>query len=101
MTQLITKADIQEFGITIPSGDITSLVDELNNQLEASVGTEIASTLSDEQLDTLLTLQDAGDEQAVGSWLRDNVTALDDIIIDERDILLGTIADNTKKLQVA
>ena len=61
-------------------------MDDLNGELK----TEILFILAE--------LQDKGDDKAVGEWINDNVPNLQEIAEDERDILLGELAENADKV---
>lgn len=91
--QLITKEHLDELGIEIGNQDITTLLEHLNKTLDERIGEEITDSLDDDQLKQLLELQDKGDEEAVGDWIGENVPDLEAIVDDERDILLGELAD--------
>lgn len=89
----ITLEDLQSIGINLDEADVETTLTELNDTLNERIGTEITEALNDEQLDQLLTLQKADDQVAIAQWLEANVPELAEIVSDERDILLGEIAD--------
>lgn len=95
MTLLITRDVLTQAGINLDGKDIDALLTHLNQTLEERVGTEITASLSDEQLNELLDLQEKGDDEAVADWLQANVEELDQIAQDEIDILLGELAENS------
>jgi hypothetical protein len=95
MTLLITRDILNQAGINLDGKDIDALLTHLNQTLEERVGTEITASLSDEQLNELLDLQEKGDDEAVADWLQANVEELDQIAQDEIDILLGELAENS------
>lgn len=94
MDQLITKEHLDAVGITVAPDEEAALLDHLNETLEERVGLEVADSLNDDQLEALATLQEQDDPQAVRQWLTDNVPELQEMVNDERDILLGEIAEN-------
>lgn len=98
MTPIITKDILATVGIQVNPAEEEALLDHLNATLQERVGTEITSSLNDEQLDALAGLQETDDGQAVQQWLVANVPELNDIVKDEIDILLGEIAENTDGL---
>lgn len=99
--QFITAQHLQQLGITIAENDAVSLLEHLNNQLQERIGASIAESLDDEKLQQLLDLQDGGDDEAVGTWLDANVEDLQQIAEDERDILLGELAENTDSINTS
>lgn len=95
MEAIITKELLASVGITIPAQQEQTFIEHLNRTLQERIGTEITDSLEDAQLEELVELQQSNDEVAVQAWLKTNVPELEDIIKDERDILLGEIAENT------
>lgn len=89
----ITLEDLQSIGINLAEAESEATLTELNDTLNERIGTEITEALTDEQLEQLLELQKADDEVAVTQWLEANVPELAEIVSDERDILLGELAD--------
>lgn len=94
MDPIITKDLLDEAGINLAGQNVDTLLAHLNQTLEERVGTEITESLSDEQLEELLTLQENGSDEEVGAWLDQNVPELQEITQDEIDILLGELAEN-------
>lgn len=91
---LITQQMLDDLGIDLGDQDVTSLLTHLNDTLDERVGEQITDSLDDDELKELLDLQDKGDDEAVSKWIEDNVPELTEIIEDERDILLGELADD-------
>ena len=94
-TQYITLETVTALGINLEGQDVDALLTHLNDTLEERVGTEVTDSLNDEQLDTLLKLQENATEEEVGAWLTQNVPELQQITQDEIDILLGELAENS------
>lgn len=99
--QIITKETLDELGINLDGKDVEALLAHLNSTLDERVGAEITESLDDDKLRELLDLQQNASEETVGKWLQDNVPELDEIIEDEKDILLGEIAENAEALSDA
>lgn len=98
---IITKELLEEFGIDLTDKDTDSLLAHLNETLQERVGTEITQSLTDEQLATLVALQEKGSDEEVSAWLEQNVPELQAIIDDEIDILLGDLDENTEGINNA
>lgn len=94
---LITREHLEAIGAAI-EGDVNALLTHLNDTLEERVGVAISELLEDDKLKELVELQDKGDDKAVGEWINDNVPNLQEIAEDERDILLGELAENADKV---
>lgn len=92
--QFITQSTLDELGIDFSGQDQKALLAHLNDTLQERVGTEIADSLDDEQLKTLLDLQESATEEVLGEWLETTVPEFKQIVQDEIDILLGELAEN-------
>lgn len=99
--QIITKETLDELGINLDGKDVEALLAHLNSTLDERVGAEITESLDDDKLRELLDLQQNASEETVSKWLQDNVPELDEIVEDEKDILLGEIAENADTLSDA
>ncbi|TAH32371.1 hypothetical protein EYC58_03235 [Candidatus Saccharibacteria bacterium] len=95
MQQIITKDLLVALGIELNEDQLEKLVEHANTTLHERVGAEITESLDDDKLKELITLQEAGNNEETSKWLTVNVPELKEIIEDERDILLGEIAENT------
>ena len=95
MQEFITKESLLSLGINLAGQDVDSLLDHLNDTLQERVGTELTEALNDEQLKTLVDLQDKATDEEVGNWLEANVPEFEQIVKDEIDILLGELAENS------
>jgi hypothetical protein len=98
MQEFITKDSLLSLGINLDGQDVDSLLDHLNDTLQERVGTELTESLNDEQLKTLVELQDKATDEEVGNWLEANVPEFEQIVKDEIDILLGELAENSDGL---
>ncbi|HMR72730.1 MAG TPA: DUF5663 domain-containing protein [Candidatus Saccharibacteria bacterium] len=97
MEQIITKELLLKLDTELNGEQLDQLVEHANATLHERIGAEVTSSLNDEQLTEYLSL---GDDAAKASvWLMENIPDLKEIIEDERDILLGEIADNTSGIQ--
>jgi len=91
----ITEQNLKAIGINLEGKDIASLLTHLNETLEERVGAEITDTLDDDQLKTLIDMQEKASEEEVGKWMQENVPEFNEIIQDEIDIILGELVENT------
>ena len=97
--QQITAELLDKFGIAIPNDmEKGELIKHLNETLSERISTEIAKELDEDQLKQMLAIWQAGNQTEFANFLRDNVPDFAEIAGDERDILLGEIADNAEKL---
>ena len=94
----ITADHLKAVGINVDEAKEIELLEHLNNQLLERVGADITESLNDEELEELVTLQETADEEAVGTWIQNHVSELPKIVDDQRDILLGEIAENADGL---
>jgi len=93
--QFITENTLDALGIDLQGQDKQLLLTHLNETLQERVGTEIADTLDDTQLETLLQLEETTNGDEVGLWLEQNVPDMKQIVQDEIDILLGELAESS------
>jgi hypothetical protein len=99
MQHIITKDLLVALGINVAEDQLDTLVEHANTTLHERIGAEITESLDDEQLKELVALEEAGDDDKVTSWLSANVPELKEIIEDERDILLGELAENADSIK--
>ena len=93
----ITLEDLQSIGINPQTEQVETTLSDLNNTLNKRIGVEITEALTDEQLDEMMTVKQSGDNDALASWMSANIPELEDIVSDERDILLGELADKASE----
>jgi hypothetical protein len=96
---LITQHDLDRLGIK--SSDPERLLREVNDTLYERVGLEIVAHLSDSDLDELLHRQETDDASTMTAWLSKRVAHLDEIVSDERTIILGDLAKQADELSDA
>ena len=96
MQQLITEEVLVAMGIQLSDDQMKTLVQHANDTLSERVGADIVETLDDEQLEQYLAIQQSGDDDKIASWLTENVPELKEIVENERDIVLGELADNAE-----
>ena len=93
-TDLITQEDIEAVGVTLPEDQLAAFLEHANTTLNERVGAEITDSLTDEEVDEMVTVQEAGDERALQDWLITHVPELAEIVQDEKDIFLGEVAES-------
>ena len=99
--QYITREILEAMGIGLPVGEEEQFVAHVNETLAQRIGDDIAESLDDDQLDEMLAIQKTGDTVKLTEWLSANVPDLSEIANNERDILLGEIADNADAVLAA
>lgn len=96
--QFITQSTLDALGIDLTGQDVESLLTHLNDTLQERVGAEITETLNDEQLKTLLDMQENANEDEIATWLEANVPDMQQIVQDEIDIIIGELADSSDQI---
>ena len=86
-TPLITQHDLDRLGIT--TRDSAALLQEVNNTLYERVGLEV------------IRRQETDDSAALFAWLSQRVAHLDEILSDERTLILGDLAKKADELNDA
>lgn len=98
MQELITEDALTAMGIQLSDDDMKALVQHSNDTLNERVGADIVESLSDEQLEEYLALQQSDDDEKLTAWMTENVPDLKQIVENERDIVLGELADTADSL---
>lgn len=96
--QLITVEHLKAMGIDLSDDDTAALLEHLNETLSERIGEEVTDSLDDEQLDEMLKIQQTGTPEELADWIAKNVKELEDIVSDEKDILLGELADDADNI---
>lgn len=99
MQQLITEDTLVALGIQLDDNQMKTLVEHANQTLSERVGTDIVESLDDEKLEEYLAIQQSQDEEKTSAWLTENVPELKEIVENERDILLGELAENAESIK--
>ena len=92
MTQYITQQDLDAASIIVAEDEVEAYLAQANQTLAERIGAEITDSLTDEEIDEMVDVQEAGDAAALQAWLIANVPELGEIVQDEVDILLGELA---------
>lgn len=91
--QLITTQNLLDLGISEDKHE--ALLAHLNEQLEERIGIAITDLLDDQQVATLLDIQETGTDEQVDVWLQQHIPNMEEIVQDEVAILLGELAENS------
>lgn len=94
---LLSKELLEQIGVTMSPEDQELLSEHFETTLDERVTNELIAELSDEQVDQLAALRD-GSNEALATWLKENVPELKAIIEDETAILLGELAEHSDNL---
>ena len=92
MTQYITQQDLDAASIIVAEDEVEAYLAQANQTLAERIGAEITDSLTDEEIDEMVGVQEVGDAAALQAWLIANVPELGEIVQDEVDILLGELA---------
>ena len=98
-TQFITQQTLEDADINLTGEDVIALLAHLNDVLQERVGTEITDTLSDEQVQAMLKLQESSSEEELAAWIQQNVPDMETIVQEEIDILIGEIVETEEDSQ--
>ncbi len=91
MNDYITKEDLDVAGINLPDEQVAEFLQHANATLSERIGLEITESLTDEEVEEMVEVQQAGDDKALQVWLIEHVPELAEIVQDEIDILLGEL----------
>lgn len=101
MDLYITKEALLALGINLGDQDIDSLLTHLNETVEERIGAEITESLSDEQLQELIDIQDNATDEDVGNWIAEHVPDYKEIVQDNIDIVIGELVDGADAVNEA
>lgn len=96
MNVLLDKAFLNEIGVILDDEAYASFSEHYEDHLRERVVDEITSELNEAQLAELHAFEKKSDEE-LQAWLKTNVPQLKEIIEDEVAILLGDIAEDSRK----
>lgn len=91
--QFITQKTLTDADIDLTGEDITALLVYLNEELQERAGDKIVDTLSEEQQQTMQSMQDTATEDELAQWMHDNVPTMEAIVDSEIKLLLDEITE--------
>jgi hypothetical protein len=91
--QFITQATLEALDVDLTGEDVESLLDHLNETLQERISAVITESLNDDQLKTLLAMQESASDEDLGAWLEENVADMQQIVSTETDILMAEILE--------
>jgi hypothetical protein len=91
--QFITQATLEALDVDLTGEDVEALLDHLNETLQERISAVITESLNDDQLKTLLVMQESASDEDLGTWLEENVTDMQHIVSTETDILMAEILE--------
>ena len=90
--EYITREDLTTLGIELPEEQVAEFLQHANDTLAERVGAEITESLTDEEIEQMIEVQESGDDKALQAWLIEHVPELKEIVQDEVDIFVAEIA---------
>lgn len=90
MQDYISKDDIMDLGVSADDAD--AVVASLNDKAEQLIGDEIIESLTEEDVQKLVDLQETAGDEELGKWISEHVPDYQDIVNDNIDIVLGEFA---------
>lgn len=89
----IKENNLKDIGIDLTGGELTSLLEHLNEELSGRVGEAILRELSDEQIDQYNEISKTADEDTIEKWMSKQIPDFEQIVQDEIDTVLNKLAD--------
>lgn len=93
MENYITADDLRNLGVSLDDEAMSKLLDELNEKVDNMVGHEIITSLTPEDVEILAEMQDKVSEEEIAEWIVEHVPDYEEIIEDNRNIVLGDYVD--------
>ncbi|MET0979698.1 MAG: DUF5663 domain-containing protein [Candidatus Saccharimonadales bacterium] len=91
--QFITQATLEALDVDLTGEDVEALLDHLNDTLQERISAVMTDALTDDQLKTLLAMQETASDEELGTWLEENVPDMQHIVSTETDILMAEILE--------
>lgn len=91
--QFITQATLEALDVDLTGEDVEALLDHLNETLQERISAIITESLDEDQLKTLLAMQESASDEDLGAWLEENVADMQQIVSTETDILMAEILE--------
>jgi len=95
MQNHITTDDIRNLGVTLSDDELEQLVNELNDKVDDRVGNEIITSLTPDDVEKLADMQEGATEDEIAQWIAEHVPDYEEIIADNRDIVLGDFVETS------
>lgn len=94
MQDYITPDDLRNLGVSLEDEVMDKMLVELNEKVDNLVGNEIITSLTPEDVDILADMQDTVSEEEIAEWIIEHVPDYEEIIEDNRNIVLGDFVDS-------
>lgn len=88
--ELITAQDLIDLGI--PEEEHEALLAKLNAQLDEQIGVAMTDLLDDQQVATLLDLQETGTDEQLDTWLQKHIPNMEALVEQQVTIVLEELA---------
>lgn len=95
--EFITKQTLIDADIDLTGEDVTALLVHLNEELQERVGTKITDGLSEQQVKTMLDMQDTATEQELADWMHTNAPDMEALVDAEIAILIEEITETDEE----
>ena len=97
---LITVDQLREMGINLPEQQLQELATHVQNTINERIGEEVVESLTGEQLEELIAMQDSGAPgDQISEWLCIRVPDYEQIVEDNTIIVLGEVVDDIDAIQ--
>ncbi len=91
MDDYITRDDLLDLGVK--EADVDAILAQLNDKAEQLIGDEIIESLTEEDVQKLVDLQETASDDELGNWIAEHVPDYPAIVQDNIDIVLGEFAE--------
>jgi hypothetical protein len=95
MQNYITKDDLTSLGTRADDPELNKLLDELNEKVATMVGHEIITSLTPEDAEKLVAMQDKSSDEDIAEWIIEHVPDYPEIIDDNINIVLGEYVESS------
>lgn len=93
MNDYITKDALLSLGVDASDAEITATLNKLNEKVAEKVGDEIIESLTPDDVQTLVDMQDIASDKELGDWIVERVPDYEEIVQSTVDFVIGEYAD--------
>lgn len=89
---------LRSIGITLEGGELTALLEHINEKIETAIGEEVIEELDDEQLKEMAQLEETSTDEELAAWIAQHVPVYKEIVEDNIAIVLGDLAESSDQI---
>jgi hypothetical protein len=89
LQNFITADDLLSLGVQLNDSEMEKLLEMLNEKVATLIAEEIIESLTPDDADKLVKMQESASDQELGQWIAEHVPDYPEIIDNNTDIVIG------------